>query len=113
MFDYKLFLWPVCYSFATAFQTSAVPSAENGILDWLLLQAPTVVVLGLVLWATYLQYKEERKYNKELVKENIELMTKVVNVVENMKEELKKNEERNEKLQQMLIQLSSIIEKNK
>lgn len=82
----------------------------NPILDWAVQQIPVVFVLSLVLWRVWKAYEAEKKYNKELVRENISLMKDVFNTMKELNKNTEKNEEKSTNIISMLQSISSKIE---
>lgn len=93
-------------------QPNANADIKSSIWEWLLMQTPTVVVLGIVLWKTYLLFKEERDYNKKIVENNMTVLNTLSNTLTNLNTEIEKTAEKNQKLQELLLRLSSTLEKS-
>lgn len=51
---------------------------EGGITQWLMQQAPVVVVMGLVIWWLARLYLSERAYNKEITEKNIDILKEFI-----------------------------------
>ena len=50
---------------------------ETGVLNWLLQQAPVIIVMGVVIWWLAKRYESSEKDKTELAKEFIKLMVSV------------------------------------
>lgn len=50
---------------------------ETGVLNWLLQQAPVIIVMGVVIWWLAKRYESSEKDKTELAKEFIQLMVSV------------------------------------
>lgn len=89
---------------------SDLPKEMGGsILEWVLVQTPALVICIFWIWLRERAYSRLVEYNKQLVQDNIEVLSKVSNAVENIQEELKKSAEKNEEFRELLLQLSTIL----
>jgi hypothetical protein len=83
---------------------------DQGVITWLLQQTPVVVVLGIVIYALWGEYKKEKEYSKAQEKLVVDVLNQMSNLLSKISENEKDNSDVIENVRILLGETKTLVD---